>query len=93
MEEKPAKLSFPARLAARLELPETALVGGFHLELEGNHELVLEGRCDLLGYTEDTVRLALRGKTLEIEGIGLQIHAMHQDGTRITGDFTDLRFL
>ena len=45
------------KIASVLQLPAAVIAGVAHMEVSGNHEVVLEGCGGIIEYTDDVVRV------------------------------------
>ncbi len=64
-----------------------------HMELNGNHEAVVEGCSGILEYGETVVRVCMPGHTVRFTGRGLNIQCLTADALVVTGYITGIEFL
>ncbi|MEG2204212.1 MAG: YabP/YqfC family sporulation protein [Oscillospiraceae bacterium] len=80
-------------LARLLELPESTLGGGVHLELNSNREAIIEGCGGVLEYTEHQIRLSGGGMMIKFTGRGLCIGGLDRSGTVVAGQILSIEFI
>lgn len=81
------------RAEAMFDLPGGALTGELLMEVRGARQVILEGACDILEYTEDTVRLRASGRELRITGDRLTIETLSAGGAVVVGTLLSMEFL
>lgn len=64
-----------------------------NIEIKGNREIYIENYKSIIEYTNDRIRLKLKGMQLSIEGNGLCIEYYTKDSMLITGRIRDIKFL
>lgn len=87
--EKPMKTT----ISRVLELSESTLTGGLHIELSSNHEAVVENCRGVLEYTPQVIRLMAGGMVVRFSGRGLAIGSLDRNSTVVSGTITALEFL
>lgn len=87
--EKPMKTA----LSRVLELPESTLAGGLHIEMHANHEAVVENCRGVLEYTPQVIRLMAGGMVVKFSGRGLAIGSLSRNTTVVSGNITAVEFL
>lgn len=80
------------RLAEVLELPESSVAGGLHLECAGNREAVLDGCGGVLEYTDRLIRVSAKEVSVRFCGEGLFIGAMEKGSLVIQGKIRSIEF-
>lgn len=80
-------------IARMLELPESTLAGGLHIELHANREAIVEGCTGVLEYGEGVVRLSGGQMVVRIGGRNLTISGLDRNGTVVSGYITSIEFL
>ncbi len=88
-DEKPMKTA----LSRVLELPESTLAGGLHIEMHSNHEAVVENCRGVLEYTPQIIRLMAGGMVVKFSGRGLAIGSLNRNTTVVSGTITAVEFL
>ncbi len=80
-------------LATRaMELPEGAILGLVHVELEHNRVLISEHR-GIIEYGQSRVCIAAKAMTIEVTGSNLYIVAMSERYLRIKGIIESVKLL
>lgn len=87
--EKPMKTA----ISRVLELPESTLTGGLHIEMNSNHEAVVENCRGVLEYTPQVIRLIAGGMVVKFTGRGLAIGSLNRNVTVVSGIITAVEFL
>jgi len=81
------------KLASILQLPTSVIAGVTHMEIDGNHEAVLEGCGGIIEYTDEIVRVKT-GKTItKFSGRNLTIKCIQVDSLVVQGFITEIEFL
>lgn len=80
-------------LAKLLELPESTLAGGVHIELHGNREAIVEGCGGVLEYGEGIIRLVGSGMVVKFTGRELAIGGMDRSSTVVSGRILSIEFI
>ena len=81
-----------ADLAAQLDLPEEAVSGKAKVTLIGRRQAVVEHHTGLLGYSTESVEVAVRHDRLRILGRELELRAMDPDALLITGTISAVEY-
>lgn len=76
----------------RIELPSGILSGGVHIELNSNREMLIDGKCSIMEYTDETVILNTQNGILKIAGAHLDILSMSRTSAVISGKIISLQF-
>jgi hypothetical protein len=79
------------RIMRLLEVPPGS-VGGFHIELNSNRELLLEGCRNVLEYTGALVRVDAGALILTMTGEGLNLRHLSADTLLVEGRIATLAF-
>ena len=87
--ERPIKTA----ISRVLELPESTLAGGLHIEMHSNHEAVVENCRGVLEYTPQVIRLLAGGMVAKFSGRGLAIGSLDRNNTIVSGVITTVEFL
>ena len=64
-----------------------------HIEMQQNHEAVLEGITSVLEYSESTIKLAAGAMTVKLNGRNLSIGVLERRGTLVKGYITSVEFM
>ncbi len=80
------------KLSGLLELPGGLLGGGAHIELCANRQAIIDGKCTVLEYSDQIVRLNTGSGIIACTGTGLQICNLKNDGVTVTGRIRALTF-
>lgn len=80
-------------LSRVLELPESTLAGGLHIEMHANHEAVVENCRGVLEYTPTLIRLIAGGMVVKFSGRGLAIGSLNRNTTVVSGHITAVEFI
>lgn len=81
------------KIASILQLPTAVIAGVAHMEINGNHEVVLEGSGGIIEYTDEIVRVKT-GKTItKFTGRDLVIKCIQVDSLVVQGFITSIEFL
>jgi sporulation protein YqfC len=91
--KKSREQSPKSAIARMLELPESTLAGGLHIELQANREAIVEGCCGVLEYDEGVIRLAGGQMVVRISGRNLSIGGLDRNSTVVSGFITSIEFL
>jgi len=75
-----------------LEMPEYSIGTGMHIEINSNHEAVVENCRGILEYTSETVRLIVPGVTVRFNGKALSIGSMNKNSTVVSGKIESIEF-
>lgn len=76
-----------------LDLPDGALTGEAHVDIDGRRRLAVEGACDILAYEDTVVRLMTVSGEVRINGDGLSMESYHAGGVVLTGRLLSVEFL
>ncbi|MFV0497795.1 MAG: YabP/YqfC family sporulation protein [Candidatus Fimivivens sp.] len=76
-----------------LELPESTLTGGLHIEMHSNHEAVVANCGGVLEYTPQIIRLITGGMVIKFSGRELTIGSLNRNITVVSGVITAVEFL
>ena len=91
--KKPDQEPMKTALSRVLQLPESSLTGGLHIELHANHEAVVENCRGVLEYTPTIIRLMAGGMVVKFSGRGLAIGSLNRNTTVVSGTITAVEFL
>ena len=80
-------------IARLLELPESTIAGGLHIELQSNKEAVIEGCRGVLEYDEGVIRLAGSGVVVKFTGRSLEIGGLDRSAITIRGVILSVEFI
>ncbi|MBQ3379477.1 MAG: YabP/YqfC family sporulation protein [Clostridia bacterium] len=80
-------------ISRAFEIPLDTVTGVFRLESIGGRELTIENTKGILEYSEECVRVAVKGGVITIKGDGLIIKALSADGIYIEGRMRSVEFL
>lgn len=86
-------MGFSKRIESMLDLPEGALSGELTVELCGTRRVILDGECDILLYTDDTVCVRSKGQTLRVTGHRLTLESIGSGSMVLTGAIASVEFL
>lgn len=75
-----------------LDLPQDALSGYAHIELNGNREAIVEGCQGVIEYGDTLISLNMGKLTVRVCGCGLTIISMQGGQTIIRGTITGVDF-
>lgn len=78
---------------AFLDLPQGALTGELLTEIRGRRQVILEGACDLIEYSESCVRLRAQGQEVRLTGDRLSIETLSAGGASVSGVLLSVEFL
>lgn len=81
------------KLASILQLPTAVISGVTHMEVNGNHEVVLEGCGGIIEYTDEVVRVKTGKTTTKFSGRNLTIKCIQVDSLVVQGFITAIEFL
>ena len=73
------------KLAVPMQMPS-------HMEINGNHEVVVEGCTGVLQYDTETVRIKMGRQIACFKGRGLVIKCLTCDSLVVTGFLTGIEF-
>ena len=91
--EEKANLRGLNKIASILQLPTAVIAGVTHMEISGNHEVIIEGCGGIIEYTDQVVRVKT-GKTItKFSGRGLIIKCIQVDSLVVQGFITAIEFL
>ncbi|HCC00680.1 MAG TPA: sporulation protein [Ruminococcaceae bacterium] len=76
-----------------LEIPPDIVGGMMHLEISGNREAVVEGKCAVLEYDNDVIRLSAGKHILRFTGRGLTMRSLRKDSAVIEGYILSVEYL
>ena len=68
------------------------IAGVAHMEVSGNHEVVLEGCGGIIEYTDDVVRVKTGKSITKFNGKNLEIKCIQIDSLIIQGFITSIEF-
>lgn len=91
--QTPGKQPMKTTISRVLELPESTLTGGLHIELNSNHEAVVENCRGVLEYTPQLIRLLSGGMVIKFSGRGLAIGSLNRNVTVVSGVITAIEFV
>lgn len=89
----PGEQPMKTTISRVLELPESTLTGGLHIEMNANHEAVVENCRGVLEYTPQIIRLMAGGMVVKFSGRGLAIGSLNRNITVVSGIITAIEFL
>ncbi len=75
-----------------LNLPEYAFTSQSHMELFGQKELVIEGAKGILEYSDDTVRIQVKERSVLIQGQRLRVDMFLENVIVVRGNFNSIVF-
>lgn len=81
------------KLASILQLPTSVIAGVTHMEVNGNHEAVLEGCGGIIEYTDEVVRVKTGKIVTRFSGRDLKIKCIQVDSLVVQGFITAIEFL
>ena len=76
-----------------LDLPDGALTGEVSVEIDGTHRVSVNGRCEILEYEQDLVRLRVKTGEIRIGGDGLALACLQTDGATVRGRILSVEFV
>jgi sporulation protein YqfC len=76
-----------------LELPESTIAGGLHIELQSNKEAIVEGCRGVLEYGEGIIRLAGNGIVIKFSGRALEIGGLDRSAITVRGNILSIEFI
>lgn len=80
------------KIASVLQLPAAVIAGVAHMEVSGNHGVVLEGCGGIIEYTDDVVRVKTGKSITKFNGKNLEIKCIQIDSLIIQGFITSIEF-
>lgn len=90
--EEKANLRGLNKIASILQLPTAVIAGVTHMEINGNHEVILEGCGGIIEYTDEVVRVKT-GKTItKFSGRDLVIKCIQVDSLVVQGFISAIEF-
>lgn len=81
------------KTAQAMEVPPDFTGGMVHVELSGNREAVVEGKCAILEYDDTVIRLHVGKYTLRFTGRGLSMRNLRKDYAIIEGYILSIEYL
>lgn len=79
-------------ISRSLDLPADAVSGYAHIELSGNKEVIIEGCCGVLEYSDSIIALNTGRLTVRVCGCELTIVSMQNGQVIIKGTITGLDY-
>lgn len=79
-------------ISRNFDLPQDALAGYAHIELNGNREAIIEGCQGVIEYGDTLISLNMGKLTVRVCGCGLTIISMQNGQTIIRGTITGVDF-
>lgn len=76
-----------------LDLPEGLIDGGVHIELQSNKQAVIDGRCSILQYSEEEIKINTGTGIVMFCGNGLCLDTLNRDGALISGTILKMEFM
>ncbi|MBQ3093908.1 MAG: YabP/YqfC family sporulation protein [Clostridia bacterium] len=76
-----------------LDLPDGALTGDVHIEIDGTRRVTVDGRCEILEYEREVVRLRVKTGEIRIGGDGLVLESLQADGAAVNGRILSVEFV
>lgn len=76
-----------------LDLPDGALTGEVRVEIDGTRRVAVDGRCEIVVYETDVVRLRVKTGEIRIGGDGLVLESLQTDGAAVSGHILSVEFL
>lgn len=76
-----------------LDLPQGALTGEAHIEIEGKERLTVDGDCEVTEYEDTFVRLRTRSGEVRVTGDGLNLEHLRAKGVSLAGRLLSVEFL
>lgn len=77
----------------RLAIPGATYLGTSHMELNGNHEVVVDGCGGVLEYDSDVVKIKTGKQIVRFTGRGLNIKCLTADSLIVEGFLTGIEFI
>ena len=95
--EKLRKYAHPGSLTAKVErvldLPHGALNNAVHIELTGNYHAVIDGKCEILAYDDDMIKLGTGSGTVRFTGQNLMMSCLTVETAVVEGHLLSIEFL
>lgn len=76
-----------------LDLPDGALTGESHIEIDARRRVSVDGLCEIVEYTDTVVRLHTKSGELRLQGDRLVLEQYGAIGTVVSGQLLSLEFL
>lgn len=92
-EDAAAKKGAGELLANFLELPSESILGLAHIEMVGNHEILIEGVKGIIGYDDEEVSVNTSKMVVKIKGKSLILKSMTSDELLVEGEILSVEFL
>ncbi len=76
--------------------PQTMLgayLGGVHMDISSNREVIFEGSKGILEYNDHTIKLSAGRYVVAFHGRGLHIHTMNEKDIVIHGFLTSIEYI
>ncbi len=70
-----------------------AHIGGIHMEISGNREIIFEGGKGILEYNEGSIKINAGKYIVGIQGRGLHIRSMNDSDVVIHGFITSIEYI
>jgi len=89
---KTAPSPLSRRVESLLDLPDGLLGHCTRMEWIDNHEVRIDGCCDILEYEEDTMAVAVAGGRVQFWGQRLRLHCLTAGSLLLQGDIQRMEF-
>ena len=80
------------QIAKFLEVPANSVIGGAHIEMNGNRELFIEGCRGVVEYTETIIRVATADGGIKVIGRGMNLRNLTPDTLLVEGYILSVEF-
>ncbi|MGN0172820.1 MAG: YabP/YqfC family sporulation protein [Acutalibacteraceae bacterium] len=75
-----------------LDLPEGLLSGGTHIELQSNQKALIDGKCTVLQYSDEEIKMNTGSGIVSFKGKNLSIDMLNKESACISGIIKNLEF-
>ncbi len=76
-----------------LDLPDGALSGDAHMDVDGRRRVAVDGSCEIVEYEDTVVRLMTRSGQVRIVGNELRLESYQAGATVVTGQLLAVEFI
>lgn len=81
------------KLVKAAQIPSDIAYSLPNIEIKGNREILIENYKSIIEYTNDRIRLKLKGMQMSIEGNNLCIEYYTRESMQITGRIKEIKFV
>ncbi len=79
------KQTIKEKLARATAIPDELILDTYRLVMLGEREVTVENFKGILEYSDNLIRIRVKGGRMSIEGVGLEIKTVTDDEIQITG--------